>query len=54
MMSSFVRLLHLMVMHQINTFSHENFPKSADEKLQQNRFLTEVLDMILTSGFYEK
>ena len=35
-------------------FSHENFPKSADEKLQQNRFLTEVLDMILTSGFYEK
>ncbi|MDA0899717.1 MAG: DUF1249 domain-containing protein [Proteobacteria bacterium] len=35
-------------------FSEENFPKSADEKLQQNRFLTEVVDMILTSGFYEK
>jgi len=35
-------------------FSKESFPKSSDEKLQQNRFLTEVLDIILTSGFYEQ
>tara|TARA_B100000963_G_C22436159_1_gene584404 strand:+ start:111 stop:524 length:414 start_codon:yes stop_codon:yes gene_type:complete len=35
-------------------FQFEQFPKSLDEKSQQNRFLTEVLDIILTSGFYEK
>ena len=35
-------------------FQFEKFPKSLDEKSQQNRFLTEVLDIILTSGFYEK
>ena len=35
-------------------FQFEKFPKSNDEKSQQNRFLTEVLDIILNSGFYEK
>mgnify|MGYP001231210760 FL=1 len=35
-------------------FQSENIPKSEDEKSQQNRFLTEVLDTILTGGFYEE
>ena len=35
-------------------FEFEKFPKSVDEKSQQNRFFTEVLDMILTNDFYEK
>jgi uncharacterized protein YqiB (DUF1249 family) len=34
-------------------FQFEQHPKSPDEKSQQNRFFTEVLDMILTGGFYE-
>ena len=34
-------------------FQFEKQPKSTDEKSQQNRFFTEVLDMILTGGFYE-
>ena len=34
-------------------FQFEKQPKSLDEKSQQNRFFTEVLDMILTGGFYE-
>ena len=34
-------------------FQFEQQPKSIDEKSQQNRFFTEVLDMILTGGFYE-
>ena len=34
-------------------FQFERYPKSSDEKSQQNRFFTEVLDMILTGGFYE-
>jgi|TARA_B000000557_G_C20617768_1_gene376696 uncharacterized protein YqiB (DUF1249 family) len=34
-------------------FQFEQQPKSSDEKSQQNRFFTEVLDMILTGGFYE-
>ena len=34
-------------------FQFEKQPKSSDEKSQQNRFFTEVLDMILTGGFYE-
>ncbi|GIS26656.1 MAG: hypothetical protein CM15mP127_10290 [Gammaproteobacteria bacterium] len=36
------------------SFSIQKVSKSLDEKSQQNRFLTEVLDIILTSGFYEK
>ena len=35
-------------------FQFERISKCLDEKSQQNRFLTEVLDIILTSGFYEK
>ena len=35
-------------------FQSENIPKSEDEKSQQNRFLTEVLDTILTGDFYEE
>ena len=34
-------------------FQFEKYPKSSDEKSQQNRFFTEVIDMILTGGFYE-
>jgi len=34
-------------------FQFEKYPKSSDEKSQQNRFFTEVLDMILTGDFYE-
>ena len=34
-------------------FQFEKYPKSTDEKSQQNRFFTEVLDMILTGDFYE-
>ena len=34
-------------------FQFEKQPKSSDEKSQQNRFFTEVLDMILTGEFYE-
>jgi uncharacterized protein YqiB (DUF1249 family) len=34
-------------------FQFEQQPKSSDEKSQQNRFFTEVLDMILTGEFYE-
>jgi uncharacterized protein YqiB (DUF1249 family) len=35
-------------------FQSESIPKSEDEKSQQNRFLTEVLDTILTGDFYEE
>jgi uncharacterized protein YqiB (DUF1249 family) len=35
-------------------FESESIPKSEDEKSQQNRFLTEVLDTILTGDFYEE
>ena len=35
-------------------FEKEKIPKSIDEKSQQNRFLAEMLGMILSGNFYEK